>query len=393
MKYYFYKCSKSYDSLSIQAMKLIFTGLIAVVFAFSACRKDSNPESPINSQSEIPEFYANQNKNSAVVFIAGQESKLNAPQDLDFNTNPNRPDELWVINKDIVATGGSTVMFSNVAKPNQSYEWRRDGNAWHFMNTPSAISFSKENHNWATSHDILDANHAGGTFTGPSLWSSDLSVYAINHGQGTNGSHLDMLHGSPYSMGIESDKDNAFWIFDGYNEEIVYYDFKDDHGPGMHDHSDGVIRRYSDVKVKRLPGIPSHIVLDKDRKWLYVVDGGNNRVFRMDVNSAKFKSFLPLRNELLAEHTEYTGAITEVLLDSKDNLDKPCGIELVENRLFVSEYESGNILCYDLQKQKVIDIFKTGAKGLMGIKYNKAEKRLYFVNALANSVNKIEPLQ
>ena len=78
---------------------------------------------------------------------------------------------------------------------------------------------------------LLDANRQGGTFAGPSLWNSDMNVYAIDpgsdaNGDRLNGSHLDMLHGSPYSMRIES----AFWVFDGYNGHIAWYNFAADHG-------------------------------------------------------------------------------------------------------------------------------------------------------------------
>ena len=42
-------------------------------------------------------------------------------------------------------------------------------------------------------------------------------------------------------MGIAHKEDNAFFIFDGNTGDIVLYDFKQDHGPGNADHSDGEI--------------------------------------------------------------------------------------------------------------------------------------------------------
>ena len=142
-----------------------------------------------------------------LTLIADQTNQIIAPWDLDFH--PSRENELWILNKGTERTGGNTVTITNVGLANQETEYRKDGNSWHFMALPSSMSFSQENDNWATGAEIQDANRQGGTFTGPSLWSSDMNVYA--RPSGGNGSHLDMLHSSPYSMGIEAAKDNAFW--------------------------------------------------------------------------------------------------------------------------------------------------------------------------------------
>ena len=64
---------------------------------------------------------------------------------------------------------------------------------------------------------------------GPALWPSSLSHFAIenqNTGNGLLGSHIDMLHGSPYGVGIAHDYDNVYWYNDGYYGELVRYDFK-----------------------------------------------------------------------------------------------------------------------------------------------------------------------
>jgi len=45
---------------------------------------------------------------------------------------------------------------------------------------------------------------------------------------------------------------------------IALIDFREDHGPGYDDHSDGVIFRYAMDGVMRMPGIPSHMVFDAD---------------------------------------------------------------------------------------------------------------------------------
>lgn len=68
-----------------------------------------------------------------------------------------------------------------------------------------------------------------------------MSIYA--EPSGGNGSHLDMLHESPYCQGIASETLNRFWVVDGNLGDIVMYDFKADHGPGNNDHADGVVHR------------------------------------------------------------------------------------------------------------------------------------------------------
>ncbi len=377
-----------------KSFKLLALALISSSLIIQSCTKDKEIEKvQATVITGVPEFYVSGSSvgSSAptYVIIANESNKINTPQDLDFNTLPSRPNELWIINQGTPNTGGSTVMLTNVGTANQKDDYRKDGNAWHFMSMPSAISFSK-NGNWATTANVQDANHSGGTFTGPTLWSSDLSIYAQDAGAGTNGSHLDMLHGSPFCMGIETHRDNSFWVFDGYNSQIAFYDFQADHGPGMHDHSDGIIHRYTDFQVKRNPKVPSHLVLDKDKKWLYIVDGGNNRILRMDVTSGKYKRSMAEINEPLAEHAEFANATWEVLIPNTAGLKQPCGIDIKDNRLFVSDYETGEIICFDISTKKELSRLNTGEKGIMGIKIGP-DNKIYFVNATKSTVTRIEP--
>ncbi|MFK7809143.1 MAG: hypothetical protein AB8F74_15175, partial [Saprospiraceae bacterium] len=181
--------------------------------------------------------------------VADSGDGLDKPTDLDFFPILGK-DELWVINERTENAGGSTVTISDASSGNPSDFWERiDGNSWHFMSLPSAIAFSSDNFNFANSPGVQDANHNGGTFTGPSLWSSDPDIYAQDPGPGLNGSHLDMLHGSPTSRGIAHEVDNVFWVYDDWNDDIVRYDFVEDHGPGYDDHSDAIVRRYRDIDI------------------------------------------------------------------------------------------------------------------------------------------------
>lgn len=316
---------------------------------------------------------------------ASAADQLDKPTDLDFYPILGK-NELWVINERVENSGGSTVTFYNVGKANQTSWQRVDGNAWHFMALPTAMEFG-DNLLWASAPGIQDANHGGGSFTGPTLWSSDPEIYA--QPSGGNGSHLDMLHGSPFSMGIAHEVDNVYWINDTWHEELVRYDFVDDHGPGNSYHGDAIVRRYQEIKTRRDADVPSHMILDKSTGWMYVVDNGNDRVLRLDINTGAVTGNLPLVNEQLAEHTGVGGVTWEVIVDA--GLDRPCGIEIIENRLLVSDYANGDIIVYDIADNFAeMGRIHTEQPGITGIKIGP-EGYIWYTNRTQNTLTKLEP--
>ena len=357
-----------------------------LIIGIAGCKKDKKEE-PQPLKNEVPEFFKEAKESDwginqpEIVKLSTSQSRINRPTDLEFN--PTRKGELWIINEGTEQTGGTTVRIPDISASQLEYDYRKDGNSWHFMALPTALAFS-ENGDWATTTGILDANRRGGSFTGPALWSGNLDVYAKP--SGGNGSHLDMLHGSPYCMGIASEQDNAYWIFDGYNKHICRYDFGGDHGPGNADHDDGIIQRFSNVSVKKNGTTPSHLIMNEDRTVLYAVDGGNNKVLKIDVTSKKRIKSLPLTNEILADHSEWN-ADFEVLLE--DEFFNFCGIAISGNRLFLSDYTSGNIKCINLETNQGIATIETGIEGVTGI--TVFENRLYFVSYKENALYKIEP--
>lgn len=369
-------------------MKLKLLIAVAAITTFASCKKDEEPQSEPKVNT-IPEFYveaeAGSYGNTPPEFrmIAGINERVIQPQDLDFHSQVDN--QLWIINRGNDAQGGTTVTIFNPGQSSQSEEFRRDGNSWHFMAFPSGIAFSPTYNTWATTANIRDANRQGGSFTGPSLWSGDLNVYAMP--SGGNGSHLDMLHGSPYSMGIAAETDNIFWVYDGFYGHLVRYDFVDDHGPGNDDHSDGRIHRYTDVGLQRDGTYPHHLILDDNKEWLYVADGPNKRIFRVNIKTGNKVRDLNLINELLAQHWEVNGAQVEVLFT--ENLDKPCGIELVGNRLFVTDNATGEIIAYNVDTKKEIGRVDTGNPGITGIVHGQG--KLWFTNQSTNGVYVVEP--
>ncbi len=322
--------------------------------------------------------------------IGTSADSIDKPMDLDFHPVLTR-NELWVVLRGTEFSGGSTVKFSNAGQPNQTFLWQRDDNATHFMDLPSAIAFS-ENENFATSPSVYDANHDGNDpFTGPSLWSSDPNVYCHTP-PGGNGSHLDMLHQSPYSMGICYQEDNSFWVFDNNTQDIVFYDFKKDHGPGNSDHSDGIIRRYTGLGIQGDPQnvIPSHLVLDKNNNILYFTDTDNDRVMMMDITSGTFAGNLS-PYEPTAEYSSWSNATFSVAADSA--LDKPCGIDFIGDRLLVSEYNTGDIIVYVVNGTTAVEMGRivTGAPGITGIKVGP-DGKIWYTNMITNEVVRLDML-
>lgn len=326
--------------------------------------------------------------NIAVFDVVGTISnQVNKPMDLDFHPDLGRK-ELWVVNYGTENTGGSTVTFSNAGEVNQTSQYKQDGNAWHFMSLPTGIAFG-ENGDWANSPGVFDANHDGGNpFTGPALWSSDPAIYA--QPSGGNGSHLDMLHASPYCMGIAHEKGNAYWVVDAYNNDIVRYDFAEDHGPGNSDHDDGEIVRVAGITVDWIDAQTAcHLDLDKKSGWLYVVDGSQKRVIRLDINSGnKFGNPGWGPYETLAEYTNLNSVVWDVVVDS--GLVAPAGLAVMGDRLLVGDHSNGEIVIYDVSSVPATELGRiyTGASGLMGITIGP-EGHIWFVDTDQNQVVKI----
>jgi len=318
--------------------------------------------------------------------IANSSNGIVIPRDLDFHPILTRY-ELWIIRKETEASGGRTVKISNAGQGGQTTLVQQDGNANHFMSLPTGIAFSN-NENFATSPGVYDANHDGGSpFTGPSLWSSDPLIYA--QPSGGNGSHLDMLHESPYSMGIAHELDNAFWVTDGNNNSVTYYDFKEDHGPGNSYHGDAIVRKYNGLGLTEDPAhhVVSHLVRDKNTNWMYIVDSENARVLRMDVTTGtQTGTFTPY--EATVESSVYTGYTSEVYINT--GLTEPSGIDVIGNRLIVSDHSNGDIVIYDITGAAAeVERIVTGTPGIMGVKVGP-DGKIWYVNATTNQVVRLD---
>ncbi len=346
----------------------------------------------VQGQTFWPEDFITEKASNKFTEVGTSRDGLNSPVDLDFNKKDST--ELWVINMRSESIGGSTVTYRNVGKSNQEAFHKVDGNSRHFMSLPTALAFGDKG-DWANSPGVLDANFSNGQrapFTGPSLWSSDFSIYAQYAGPGTNGSHLDMLHGSPYSAGIAWYKNNEYFVFDGYNGHVAMYDFAADHGPGNSWHDDGRLRRYPEISLKRLGLIPGHMEVDPQRKWLYVNDIGNKRIVRIDITSGSVKGTSTVRaSETLAENVDMENVAWEVVANT--GLERPCGLDVTNDRLIISDNGTSEIIVYDLTQSNGFPemgrIKLTGFNDVMGLKLDY-DGKIWFVDKSSKQVVRID---
>jgi len=292
--------------------------------------------------------------NVTLTAIAVGPDGLSAPRDLEFEPGT---DHLWVVNN---ATDSVTIVF------NASTDDRLIQNYWgfgaqHFCASPSAIAFGQPG-TMATIHDTdlptQGPNGTPGDFMGPTLHSTDLAIFDAG-----TASHLDMLHNSPLGGGIAWEAGNIYWVFDGYHSSITRYDFKIDHGPAGTDHSDGVINRYVEGQVKRVPQVPSHLEMDLDTKRLYIADTGNNRIAVLDTTTGSYGSAMsPFQNyDGVSDLSFWNSDPVSTLVDGNAvGLQQPSGLVLVNDMVVISDYATGYIWAFDRDTGDLVDSLDTG---------------------------------
>ena len=331
--------------------------------------------------------------------IADSSDSLSDPRDLEFH--PGRANELWIANR---ATDSITII-ENTGMESQTSQNRLDSNRNHFLEEVSSIAFGayhpEFDWQWGSAQETRNTFCGAGApnnFMGPTLWPSSLSHFAVenqNNGNGLLGSHIDMNHQSPYGVGIAHDVDNVYWYNDGYNGELVRYDFQQDHDTGEDDHSDGIVRRYSDISLTHAYGVPGHMVMDKSSGILYIADAGANRVLWVNTDDSTYNTVDILNDpnllEPLEEYSRITGIEWGVLAS---NLDRPSGIALDGDQLFVSLNGNGKIVAYDLSSNgksaTEADTIQTSATSIMGLEVGP-NGHLYYVDNGQDEVVRIDP--
>ncbi len=331
------------------------------------------------------------------VVIADSSDDIREPRDLEFH--PGRANELWVANR---ATDSMTIV-ENTGLDNQTSQNRKDAYSNHFLEEVSAIAFGayhpEFDWQWGSAQESANTYCGQGSpnnFMGPTLWPSSMSHYAVEHqNDDLLGSHIDMNHESPFGVGMAHDSANKYWYNDGYYGELVYYDFQLDHDTGYDDHSDAIVRRYSEIQLSHVLGVPGHMVLDKDSDILYIADPGANRVLWVNTGDTSTTSTdimsSSTRLEPLEEYSRIAGVEWGVL---DTGLNRPSGIALVDDQLFVSEYGNGQIVAYELstngKSATEAGSIQTTASSIMGLEIGP-NGHIYYVDNVQDEVVRIDP--
>ncbi|MFZ5475890.1 MAG: hypothetical protein ACOZNI_03870 [Myxococcota bacterium] len=313
--------------------------------------------------------------------VLDEDDDVSDPRDLGFDAAGN----LWVANR----RDDRTFIVFDPGTDDQTHDRRKDGMAEHFMEETAALSFDPheqfgscgESEN--TYNDRAEANH----FMGPVLWSTDLDIFAELDPMGL-GSHLDMLHESPLCVGIAWETDNVYWVFDGYHSAVVRYDFQEDHDVGQDDHSDGIVRRLTEPEVLREPEAPGHMAIDPDTGLLYVADTGNGRVLWIDTATGEEGRQLRDAPEPLDSYVAWDGVEWGVLIEG---LDRPGGLALAGDRLYVGEWGNGVIHEYDLDGAELRTLDTgLGEEALYGIEIGP-DGKLWLTETATPSVRRVDP--
>jgi sugar lactone lactonase YvrE len=329
---------------------------------------------------------------------------LMMPTALDWN--PVASDELWItLVEDSVeapctpsdsagctALEGRMGVVHGASSAAPESEVVSDGTGWHFLRRPMGIAFAPPGRRQflCTCGEARTANYTDEEvpYNGPVLWDANRSIFGATPSPGMNGTHVDMLHATPYCMGVASEQANVFWVFNGDAGSFDRYDFNLPHDPGGEDHSDGEIWRYGEGELARVPGVPSGMAYDERRRQLFVADSGNGRLVALDTASG-FEDGDITAYETMPTHVRMSGA---VIRDVMTGLEVPSGLTLHEGVLFVVEHGASRIVALE-PSGNVLRELDTGlpANSMGGVSLGP-DNKAYITDIVTGSVYRIEAL-
>lgn len=330
---------------------------------------------------------------------------------VDLEFNPVRPSELWVVfrrpwagepclepEEGMTSAGpdqagcallrSKVAIFEDATVDSPTVALKEDGNSWHFMRLVTSLAFADDD-GFATVGEARSGNYLDDArdFIGPTWWSSDPRIFAQEFD--LNGSHLDMLHGTPYGMGIAHQRDHVFWAFNGQAGSIDRYDFHEPHVPGGADHSDGEYAQYVTGQVTRVEGVPSHMAFLADDRTLVIADSGNQRLVTLDTESGESQMPMTIADDQVENPVMVLGAELEVLVP-RGVMVLPSGLAVWRDHLFVTDAETSRIHLFDATGEELLSL-DTGldAGSLAGITVGP-DDRLYLVDWPAARVLRID---
>ncbi|MFO0737707.1 MAG: hypothetical protein U0270_17575 [Labilithrix sp.] len=322
----------------------------------------------------------------ATMTLVHQSNAQWDPIDLEFN--PRSPRDLWISN---YRTGHMSIV-KNIGTSQSQVIERRDPAYSHFMNKPPAFSFSGVSDEWGQTWATCgDGDNGGNYFMGPTLYSAELNIFGGNNTQTNLGSHLDMLHSTPFCRGITwAGTGNQFYTFNSFNKSIDFYDFHKDHGPGFDDHSDGVIRRFWNGKVKGVDGVMSHVSWDNTAKRLFVADTGNKRILVLDPSQGRRMVDMP-GNERIDERAYYEAPVEELVAPGSE-LEAPSGLEASGGLVFTTDAKTSKIHAFSQKDGSLVRSLDTHlpAGSLAGMNFGP-DGKIYFVDRIGGAVYRLDP--
>jgi hypothetical protein len=398
----------------------------------------------------------------AVIANSTEFPTIKNPMDVKFHTADGK--QLWIANH-----GRSNMLVlhldgSNVA----SMKTWQDRAEYHYNDRVISLGFDNAGTSLVTCQDSRN-NYYGmreaNFFMGPTFYeiypvgetygrpNDDMASISPDGKKCTKGGypdcyliHSDMLHESPMCMGTvhdpgavtkdgfhvgESRSGHAYFYSNGWHGELMRFDALSYHGPGTLDHRSANIRRYQDVKLTWVEGVPGHMVLDNTTRILYVADPGNKRVIRFAADGSEFKHGAQcVPDECYPSHASYkegtcangicTGGqcadaegygCNHIFTEQADqfefevwgcstqddfvtSLQLPSGLALGPGRLYVSDYASGNIHAYGLDGVP-LGHMAVSSRGLAGLEIvcdtagNLATCHIYYANSLTNEIGMV----
>jgi len=365
--------------------------------AGSGKSEDSDPGTTITDSAApevvLPGVPALGNQGATAVSIermADADDGLRQPRDLAFD--PQVEGLLWVVNK----RDDAVVHIYNAGSAEQYTDKVIDPYALHFLDAPSSIDFGAPG-TFGTCQESRNTYNGSGPaneFMGPTLWPSALDVFGTSNPEAVEylsdlygfpvdlGSHLDMLHESPLCMGIAWERDNVYWVVDGFHKGVVRYDFATDHGVGYDDHSDGIIYMHLEGELGYAENVPAHLELDPDERVLYIADPANERVLKMHIDTGSSAGRLGPVQEPGTTYESYEGTEWSVFLEgSTAGFTTVSGVELVGDHVVISDNASGEIIAFDKAGNEV-DRLSTGlgSGSLMGMAV-RSDSEIWFTDA------------
>lgn len=141
------------------------------------------------------------------------------------------------------------------------------------------------------------------------------------------------------------------------------------------------------------------MTVDPETRALFIADTGGGRVLAVDADSGRYAA--EARNDLGGNFTlwssplpsfEYTLFGCASFKTFATGIDKPSGLALSGNVLYVGEHGTGKIIALHRTTGEKLGEYATGAKKLFGLSVNPTSGRLWYVDGAVNdAVFYLEP--